>query len=655
MTKKHRKSLRRSASTAPTAHRWMVAGAIAAISHPSISAAAGNRPSESVRSHAEAVVERSSYVADPGYLWDPASSLNAGLLTGDEESMASADDYELEDPAAAADRKSTPPRIRFDIAGGRLAAVLAAYSAATGIKVDLAEPALGEIESGGVVGTYTPSEALNRILGGTGAANHFVDDKNARVELRVSVSEEIDVVDRGVRVHSPKHTEPVLDTPQSISVVDAALIQAQGATTLRDVLRNVTGISIQAGEGGGGLPGDNLAIRGFTARNDIFVDGVRDFGAYSRDAYNIEQVEVTKGPSSAYGGRGSTGGAINMVTKMPDLSTGIVGQVAAGTDDFQRASVDLNHPLPDGMMGGSALRLNLMYTEGDTPGRDQVQGERYGIAPSLGIGLMGKTRLWLTGSLLEEDNRPEYGIPWVPPTNIPLAAYADQPAPVDFDNFYGLNDRDYEETETKIGTAIVDHDIATNATMRALVRGGSSERDSVITSPRFASNNSTDLNRQLQSRDLEDDILASQVDFDIRMSGGETDHTLVTGLEVSRETAENRARIGPDRAPCRSLRSRSARSLCGADRPHRSAYREHRRHQGRLRLRHHADRRTLRTDGRPALRRVRRRLRLGGGRWRAHQLQARRRHDELALGRHLQAEAARQPVCRLRDVVQSVG
>ena len=150
-------------------------------------------------------------------------------------------------------------------------------------------------------------------------------------------------------------------------MVDAELIQAQEATTLRDVLRNVTGISIQAGEGGGGLPGDNLAIRGFTARNDIFVDGVRDFGAYSRDAYNIDQVEVTKGPASVFGGRGSTGGAINMVTKKPDLTTGILGQAAAGTDDFQRATVDLNHPLPDGMMGGSALRLNPHVHRGRHP------------------------------------------------------------------------------------------------------------------------------------------------------------------------------------------------------------------------------------------------------------------------------------------------
>jgi catecholate siderophore receptor len=529
---------------AASAHRWMVFGAIAAIAHPTLGSTAEGKANESARSHAEAVVDRSSYLADPGYLWDPVSTWGVELH-GDGDRIASLEGSESEDPAAAADRKSTPPRIRFDLAPGHLSAVLAGFTAATGIEVELAEATLGETESAGVVGTYTPSQALERLLAGTGAEHHFVDDKHARVELSMAVSEEIDVVDLGVRVRSPKHTEPLLDTPQSISVVDAALIHSQGATTLRDVLRNVTGISIQAGEGGGGLPGDNLAIRGFAARNDIFVDGVRDFGAYSRDAYNIEQVEVTKGPSSVYGGRGSTGGSVNMVTKMPDLNSGIVGTIAGGTDDFQRGTLDLNVPLPDGMMNGSAVRLNLMYTSGDTPGRDQVQGERFGIAPTLALGLMGKTRFWLSGSLLEEDNRPEYGIPWVPPTNVPLAAYADQPAPVDFDNFYGLNARDYEEIETRIASAIVDHDIAANATMRALVRGGSSERDSVISSPRFASNNSTDLNRQLQSRDLEDDILASQVDFDIRMSAGSTEHTLVTGVEVSRETAENRARSGP--------------------------------------------------------------------------------------------------------------
>ncbi len=236
-------------------------------------------------------------------------------------------------------------------------------------------------------------------------------------------------------------------------MVDAELIHAQGATTLRDVLRNVTGISIQAGEGGGGLPGDNLAIRGFTARNDIFVDGVRDFGAYSRDPYNIEQVEVTKGPASVFGGRGSTGGAINLATKVArSRERASPPTVAAGTDDFQRATA---RPQPAAARRHDA-RLGAppqphVHRTATRPGRDAVDDERYGIAPSLALGLMGKTRLWLSGSLLDEDNLPDYGIPWVPPTNVPLAAYADQPAPVDYDNFYGLDDRDYEKTETRIG------------------------------------------------------------------------------------------------------------------------------------------------------------------------------------------------------------
>jgi catecholate siderophore receptor len=95
-------------------------------------------------------------------------------------------------------------------------------------------------------------------------------------------------------VSSPKYTQPLIDIPQTVTVIPQAIIEEQGASTLRDVLRNVPGISIQAGEGG--VPaGDNLSVRGFNARTDIFVDGVRDFGGYTRDSFNIEQVEVSKG------------------------------------------------------------------------------------------------------------------------------------------------------------------------------------------------------------------------------------------------------------------------------------------------------------------------------------------------------------------------
>src|SRR4051812_10868834 len=110
---------------------------------------------------------------------------------------------------------------------------------------------------------------------------------------------------------SPLYTEPLRDVPQTVTVVPQAVIQERNATTLREVLRNVPGISMSAGEGQSGPGGDNLSIRGFNARSDVFVDNVRDFGAYSRDPFNYEQVEVVKGPSSSYTGRGSTGGSIN--------------------------------------------------------------------------------------------------------------------------------------------------------------------------------------------------------------------------------------------------------------------------------------------------------------------------------------------------------
>src|SRR5262249_25520836 len=154
---------------------------------------------------------------------------------------------------------------------------------------------------------------------------------------------------------SPKYTEPLRDIPQTIAVIPKSLIEEQGATTLRDVLQNVPGLTIQAGEGGTPA-GDNLTLRGFSARNDIFVDGVRDLGPQSRDPFNLEQVEVTKGPQSAYYGRGSTGGTINLVSKSPALGTHYGATLALGTDETFRATGDVNRAIGE----TSAFRLNVM-------------------------------------------------------------------------------------------------------------------------------------------------------------------------------------------------------------------------------------------------------------------------------------------------------
>src|SRR5688572_21909438 len=154
---------------------------------------------------------------------------------------------------------------------------------------------------------------------------------------------------------SPKFTQPLVDTPQSVTIVSAELMQAQGVTTLRDALRNVPGISMQAGEGG--VPaGDNLSLRGFSARTDLFIDGIRDFGGYSRDPFNLEQIEVVKGPASTHSGRGSTGGSINLASKTARTDDFSNVGLSVGDDGLLRTTADFNHQLGE----TSAFRVNLM-------------------------------------------------------------------------------------------------------------------------------------------------------------------------------------------------------------------------------------------------------------------------------------------------------
>jgi catecholate siderophore receptor len=368
-----------------------------------------------------------------------------------------------------------------------------------------------------------------------------------------TVSDTIDVNATGAPLpSSPKLTEPLRDVPQTLTVIPHELFAEQGATTLRDVLRNVTGISIQAGEGGGGVPGDNLSIRGFNATNDIFVDGVRDFGAYARDPYNLEQIEVAKGPASLYTGHGSTGGSVNLVTKTPHLQAEREGTVGVGSDRYNRATLDLNQPIATAGIAGTAFRLNAVWDRENVPGRDRVENRRWGLSPSLSFGLGTPTRLTLSYSRLDQDDLPEYGIPWVPATNTALARYANQPAPVDFHNFYGLVDRDYEKTRTGIATLTFDHDFGDSLSLRSLVRQGHSTRDSVITAPRFLSNDSTTIRRELQSRDLTNEVVAQQNDLTARFETGPLSHALVAGTELSREIGRNHARSGPD-APTADL------------------------------------------------------------------------------------------------------
>lgn len=263
----------------------------------------------------------------------------------------------------------------------------------------------------------------------------------------VTEVDEVEVIGRRAgEPTGPQFTAPLLDTPKSVTVISRELIEQRGAASLADVLRTTPGISLGLGEGGTPV-GDRPFIRGYEASTDIFIDGVRDLGRFAHEAFNIEQVEIIKGPGSAYSGRGSTGGSINMVSKRPRPDNFLSGSIGAGTDQYMRGTLDMNRMITDRF----AVRLNLMSHHADTPGRDHVNAERYGLAPSLAYRLSDSTSIHLGYYMLRADDVPDLGHPFA-------IDGSGQPVKVRRDNFYGVVGRDARRNNADIGTLTLEHE-----------------------------------------------------------------------------------------------------------------------------------------------------------------------------------------------------
>ena len=199
----------------------------------------------------------------------------------------------------------------------------------------------------------------------------------------------------------------IQDTPQAISVIPGVVIRQQQATTLEQALRNVPGITVSAGEGNGGLNGDQFRIRGFQAKNDVYLDGLRDFGVYARDSFNIGDVVVIKGPSSETLGLGTAGGAINIVSKRALLTDFTAVDGLGGSGPTARGTFDMNRRID----ATTAIRITGMVHRQDIQDRDFVKSDRAGIAASLGFGL-GTDTTWYLNYLFQRSERtPDYGVP----------------------------------------------------------------------------------------------------------------------------------------------------------------------------------------------------------------------------------------------------
>jgi len=344
----------------------------------------------------------------------------------------------------------------------------------------------------------------------------------------------------------PLADTPLQDVPQSVTVVNQQLMQAQGATNFQDALRYVPGITFAAAEGG--TIGNNITLRGFSARTDVYLDGFRDRGQYYRDTFSLDSIDVLGGPSSMLFGRGSTGGIINQTSKMPTWQPHDVVQGTLGTSDQYRFTGDFDHAINDSV----AFRLPVMAQSVHST-RDVMHGQDYGAAPSLRIRLNPKTELTLTSLLEHNHDMPEYGLP---PVN-------GHPAPVSRNTFYGLtSDRTIQDVKL-IGAHLRYHALP-NLTLRNEAQYVRYHINALETAPNtvgtcsdptcadFASIRATspgsftsaplsDLYVQLGShaRDIHDTSAYDQFDATWKFNTGPLDHQLVAGGELGRETYQN--------------------------------------------------------------------------------------------------------------------
>lgn len=343
---------------------------------------------------------------------------------------------------------------------------------------------------------------------------------------------------------SPKYTQPVLDTPQTVTMIADTLLEEQGRRTLRDSLRNITGVSIQAGEGNP-PGGDSMKIRGFSARDDIFVDGLADNGNYFRDPFNAERIEVTKGPASAFAGRGNVGGTINIVSRMPVMDEFYNFDVSVGADDYRRATADINGVISED--AGIAVRLNAMLHRSGEPGRDTIENTRYAFTPQVAFGLGGDTTAVVSYYTMRQEDIPDLGLPNARNVTLAGSGFEGRVAPVSTANFYGYAN-DYRDIEVEMLTGVVTHRLSDLASFRTQARYARVHNDSIVSAPRFVGavttlDPATQVVGNRKPRDQMDELLVAQADLTLAFDTGAIAHRLVTGVEISNEQTENRRRL----------------------------------------------------------------------------------------------------------------
>lgn len=378
------------------------------------------------------------------------------------------------------------------------------------------------------------------------AVNAFAQDQVTQLETihqNIAAEQQSLKVDKSANA---KFVAPLLDTPKSVSVISKQLIEDTQVTTLSDALRTVPGITLGAGEGGN-PNGDRPFIRGYNSESSMYIDGVRNATSQNREMFAVEQVEVTKGSASAMGGAGTTGGSINMISKVAKKGDFLEGSVGAGTDNYQRITLDGNKDFGNGI----AARVAVLGHKNEKAGQaDGAEYARAGIAPSITFGLDTPTRATLSYYYLKSDDTPDSGVPY----NNPFSANADptkdfthlngngKPIDVKQGVYYGWKDRDFQKQENQAGTIKLEHDLTDNLTISNTAVYNNSKNDYLWTNPDDSKGNIYDKTTgaltgnvwaRVNSRVADTETFTDQLALTGKFNTGSLKHSFNLGAEYS--------------------------------------------------------------------------------------------------------------------------
>ena len=324
------------------------------------------------------------------------------------------------------------------------------------------------------------------------------------------------------------------DIPQAVTTVTNTLMEEQQVGSLREALRNVSGLSFNAAEGG--RSGDNMNLRGFYTFGDMYLDGIRDTAQYNRETFNLEQIDVLRGSAAMLFGRGQAGGVINQVTKTPLLGNRgkITGSI--GIDNYREVTGDFNKELGD----TTAVRLNVMKRDEGSWRSNPADGaepeiHREGLGLSLVTGLYTANEFTFNHYHLKTDDNPDYGTPFDRDTKRPAKTLADG-TPIRAEDYWGTNNT-FDDSETTISSFVHQLRISPTSNLRTQLRHASYERAYWASAPTRNAAPSTE-GSSPKTRQMDTENLTLQSDFSTRFITGALKHELLLGFEYLKEDSE---------------------------------------------------------------------------------------------------------------------